>query len=119
VYVRVYNRRHPYRWAYALGAPICRGIAALPGGKTLLALLVVPPFWLVLQVGVLVLRRRIVATPPRMLWNIFADQFLVPHNSFHTIEEVREWGRRAGCTPIGARTITLGQQIELLFVKNA
>jgi SAM-dependent methyltransferase len=118
VYVRVYNARHPYRWLYATIAPICRAIAAIPGGKALLAVFVVPPFWLVLQLGVVVLRRRVVAMSPRVLWNIFADQFLVPHNSFHTIEEVRAWGRAAGCTPAGDRTITLGQQIELLFTKN-
>ena len=56
--------------------------------------------------------------PPRVLWNFFADQLLVPHNSFHTIEEVRGWGEAIDCRCVGDRTITLGQQIELLFVKG-
>jgi SAM-dependent methyltransferase len=116
-YVRVYNRRNVYRWIYQLGSPICRAIARLPGGTTLLALLVVPPFWIALQLAVLVLRRRIVRMSPAVLWNVFADQLLVPHNSFHTVEEVRGWGEAAGLGCIGSRTITLGQQIELLFVK--
>jgi SAM-dependent methyltransferase len=118
LFVRVYNRRNVYRWIYQLGAPVCRAIAALPGGTALLALLVVPPFWLALQLAVLALRGKFAAMSPRVLWNVFADQLLVPHNSFHTSEELRAWGDAAGCRCVGEGTITLGQQIEALFVKQ-
>lgn len=118
VFVRVYNRRNAYFWAYRLLGPLCRGIARVPGGKTALAILVVPPFWLVLQLLVLVLRGRPVSMSPRVLWNIFADQFLVPHNSFHTEEELIAWGTAAGCRCESHQAITLGQQIEFLFVKQ-
>jgi SAM-dependent methyltransferase len=117
LFVRVYNRRNPYRWIYGLGAPLCRAIAALPGGTALLAFVAVPPFWLALQLAVFLLRGRFTAMSPRVLWNVFADQLLVPHNSFHTSEELRAWGEAAGCRCVGEGTITLGQQIEALFVK--
>jgi SAM-dependent methyltransferase len=117
LYVRVYNRRNVYRWIYQLGGPVCRAIAAVPGGTALLALLVVPPFYLALQAAILVLRGRFARISPRVLWNVFADQLLVPWNSFHTSEELRRWGADAGCRPIGEGTITLGQQIEALFEK--
>ncbi len=118
VFVRVYNRRNVYRWVYQLLGPVCRAVAAVPGGKTALSLLVVPPFYLVLQLLVLVLRGRFVGMSPRVLWNVFADQLLVPHNSFHTAEEVIDWGRAAGCRCEAHQAITLGQQIEFLFVKQ-
>lgn len=117
-FVRVYNRRHVYRWVYELGAPICRAIAKLPGGTALLALLVVPPFWLVTELLFLLLRGRVVAMSPAVLWNVFADQLLVPHNSFHDVDEVRAWGARHGCRCLGDMAVTLGQQIEFLFVKE-
>lgn len=119
VFVRVYNRRNVYRWVYELLGPSCRAIAAIPGGKTLLAVLVVPPFWLVLQVLTTFLRGRPVGMSPRVLWNFFADQLLVPHNSFHTTEEVEGWGAAAGCRCEAEGAVTLGQQIEFLFVKEA
>lgn len=118
VFVRVYNRRNVYRWVYEWLGPPCRAVAALPGGRTLLSVLVVPPFWLVLQVLTLVLRGRFVAMSPRVLWNFFADQLLVPHNSFHTTEEVVSWGSAAGCRCEAEGAVTLGQQIEFLFVKG-
>jgi SAM-dependent methyltransferase len=117
LFVRVYNRRNVYRWIYRLAGPVCRGIAALPGGTALLALVAVPPFWLALQLAVFLLRGRFAAMSPRVLWNVFADQLLVPHNSFHTSEELRAWGEAVGCRCVGDGTITLGQQIEALFVK--
>ena len=118
LYVRVYNARNVYRWIYQLGGPPCRAIAALPGGRAFLAATIVPVFWLALQLAVLVLRRRPIAMSPGVLWNVFADQLLVPHNSFHTIEEVEAWGRRAGLRPVANETITLGQQIGVLFAKE-
>jgi SAM-dependent methyltransferase len=116
--VRIYNRRHPYRWIYTIFGPPCRAIAALPGGKALLALLVLPVFLAVTEIGLLLLTGRFTRIAPRVGWNFFADQLLVPHNSFHAVEEVRAWGRAAGCGCQSARTLTLGQQIELLFVKG-
>jgi SAM-dependent methyltransferase len=118
VYVRVYSRRHWYRWLYTLLSPVCRAIAALPGGTALLAVLVVPPFWATLQAFFLLLRGRPAAMSAGVLWNVFADQLLVPHNSFHTPEEVRAWGAEHGCRPLADQAITLGQQIECLFVKD-
>lgn len=117
LYVRVYNKRNVYRWIYQIGGPVCRAIAAIPGGTTLLALLVVPPFYLALQACILVLRGHPARMSPAVLWNVFADQLLVPWNSFHTAEELRAWGTAAGCRTVGEATITLGQQIEALFEK--
>lgn len=117
LYVRVYHRHHPYRWVYRLAGPVCRAVATAPGGRPLLALTALPVFWLALQLTVLGLGRRPVHVPPRMLWNIFADQLLVPHNSFHTLAEVEAWGRAAGLEPLASETITLGQQIGMLFRK--
>ncbi len=117
LYVRVYNRHHPYRWIYRLGGPVCRSIAALPGGTAVLALAVLPFFWLGLQLAMLALRRKAVRVTPGLLWNLFADQLLVPHNSFHTIPEVEAWGRATGLEPVANETITLGQQIGVLFRK--
>jgi SAM-dependent methyltransferase len=119
LFVRVYNRHHAYRWIYEIFSPICRALASLPGGKTLLGILVVPLFLLVTELGFLVLTRRFTRISPRVGWNFFADQLLVPHNSFHVPEEVREWGRRAGCRCLADQTVTLGQQIEFLFVKGS
>jgi len=119
LYVRVYNKRNVYRWIYQIGGPICRAIARIPGGTTLLALLIVPPFYLALQLCILVLRGRVTRMSPAVLWNVFADQLLVPWNSFHTIEELRGWGEAAGCAVLDEGTITLGQQIEVLFEKPA
>jgi 2-polyprenyl-6-hydroxyphenyl methylase / 3-demethylubiquinone-9 3-methyltransferase len=118
VFVRVYNKRNVYRWVYELLGPVCRGIASVPGGKTLLSVVIVPPFWLVLQLLVLVLRGRPISMSPRVLWNFFADQLLVPHNSFHTSEEILAWGAEEGCRCEAHQAITLGQQIEFLFVKQ-
>jgi SAM-dependent methyltransferase len=118
IFVRLYHRRNAYHWAYRILGPVCRGIARVPGGKTALALVAIPPFWLVLQLFVLVLRGRPVGTSPRVLWNFFADQLLVPHNSFHTLDEVIGWGVEEGCRCDAHGVITLGQQIELLFVKE-
>lgn len=118
LYVRVYNRRHPYAWIYRLFGPPCRRLARRVAGRVLLAAMVLPPFFLALQLAFLALKGRPTWIPARVLWNFFADQLLVPHNSFHTIDEVREWGTAAGCRCLGSRTITLGQQIELLFVKG-
>jgi len=117
-FVRVYNADNVYRHVYEILGPPCRAIASIPGGKTALSILVVPPFWLVLQLLVLVLRGRPIAMSPSVLWNFFADQLLVPHNSFHTADEVKEWGRRAGCRCDAEGSITMGQQIEFLFVKE-
>jgi hypothetical protein len=118
LFVRVYNSRHPYRWIYRLLGPVCRGIASIPGGKTLLAVLVVPPFLLLTELAFLVLRGRLARIPPRVGWNFFADQLLTPHNSFHTADEVESWGRGAGCRPLAHQTVTLGQQVEVLFAKD-
>ena len=118
-FVRVYNARNVYRPVYEVLGPICRGIASIPGGKTALAIVAVPPFWLVLQTLVLLLRGRPIAMSPLVLWNFFADQMLVPHNSFHTVEEVKAWGERAGCRCEAESAITMGQQIEFLFVKES
>jgi len=118
LFVRVYNRRHVYRWIYGIFGPLCRAIAAVPGGKTLLAIGVVPPFLLVTEAAFLILTGRFTRITPRVGWNFFADQLLVPHNSFHTVEEVREWGRAAKCRCVADQAITLGQQIELLFIKD-
>jgi SAM-dependent methyltransferase len=104
LYVRVYNHDNAYRIAYRIGGPICRAIAAVPGGTTALAILLVPPFYLLLQLAVLVLRQRFVRIGPRVLWNVFADQFLVPHNSFHTLDEVRAGGEANACRSIGEGT---------------
>ena len=76
-----------------------------------------PPFYLALQACILVLRGRFARMSPAVLWNVFADQLLVPWNSFHTPEELRAWGTAAGCRTVGEATITLGQQIEALFEK--
>jgi len=118
VFVRVYNARHPYRWIYPVAKPVCRAIAALPGGKTLLALTVVPLFLLVTEVGFLLLTGRFTRIPPRVGWNFFADQLLTPHNSFHTAEEVIAWGREEGLRCVAHQAITLGQQIEFVFEKD-
>lgn len=117
-FVRVYNADNVYRHVYEILGPVCRAIASVPGGKAALSILVVPPFWLVLQVLVLLLRGRPVSMSPSVLWNFFADQLLVPHNSFHTAAEVKDWGRRAGCRCDAEGAITMGQQIEFLFVKE-
>lgn len=119
LYLRVYNRNNIYRTVYEVGGPICRGIASLPGGVPFLALLVVPPFWLALQLAVLLLRRPPLRMSWGVLWNAFADQLLVPHNSFHTLDELKGWGQSAGFKVLGEGTITLGQQIEALFEKPA
>ena len=118
LFIRVYNRRHAYRWIYDIGSPICRAIASVPGGKTLLAISVVPLFLLVTEVGLLILSGRLTRISPRVGWNFFADQLLVPHNSFHVPEEVREWGRRAHCRCLADQAVTFGQQIEFLFMKD-
>jgi SAM-dependent methyltransferase len=119
LFVRVYNRRHPYRWIYGVFSPLCRAIAALPGGKTLLAVTVVPVFLLVVQLGFILLSGRPTRIGPRVTWNFFADQLLTPHVSFHSEDEVRAWGEAAGCRCVAAQAITLGQQVELLFAKDA
>lgn len=118
LFVRVYARAHWYAWAYEFFGPICRGIASVPGGKTLLALLVVPAFWIVAQLGIFFSKGRFAWMSPTVLWNLFADQLLVPHNSFHDADEVKSWGTRAGCRCIGEGSVTFGQQIEFLFVKG-
>jgi SAM-dependent methyltransferase len=119
LFVRVYNRHHPYRWIYRIFGPLCRGIAAAPGGKAVLAICVVPLFLVVTELAFLVLRGRFTRIAPRVGWNFFADQLLVPHNSFHTVEEVRAWGEAANCRCLADQTVTLGQQIEFLFVKDS
>lgn len=118
LFVRVYNRRNLYRWIYEVFGPACRAIASVPGGKTLLAIFVVPLFLVVTELAFLSLTGRFTRIPPRVAWNFFADQLLVPHNSFHIPEEVREWGRQASCTCLADQAITLGQQIEFLFRKD-
>ena len=119
LFVRVYNRRHAYRWIYQIFSPLCRAIASVPGGKTLLAITVVPLFLLVIELGFLATTGRFAKISPRVGWNFFADQLLVPHNSFHVPEEVREWGRRSHCRCVADGAVTLGQQIEFLFVKDS
>ena len=118
LFVRVYNQRNWYRWLYSLGSPVCRAIAALPGGKTLLAVTVVPFFVLAVQLALLAMTGRLTWFGPRVAWNFFADQLLTPHNSFHTLDEVRAWGAEEGLGCLGTRTITLGQQLDLLFAKQ-
>ncbi len=118
LFVRVYNRRHVYRWIYETFSPLCRTVASVPGGKTFLALTVVPLFLLVTELGLLAISGRFAKISPRVGWNFFADQLLVPHNSFHVPEEIREWGRRVHCRCLADQTVTLGQQIEFLFVKE-
>lgn len=119
LFVRVYNRRHPYHWLYRLLGPACRAIAGVPGGKTLLAVFAVPIFILITELAFLVMRGRFTRIAPRVAWNFFADQFLVPHNSFHTAEEVRAWGAAANCRCLADQAVTLGQQIEFLFVRSS
>jgi SAM-dependent methyltransferase len=119
LFVRVYSKRHLYRWIYELFGPLCRGLARVPGGKTLQAIFIVPVFLLVIELGLFVTTGRFARIAPRVGWNFWADQLLVPHNSFHTPEEVREWGRLANCRCIADQAVTLGQQIEFLFVKDA
>ena len=118
LYVRVYNRRHAYRWIYEVFGPVCRAVASVPWGKSLLAVLVVPVFLLVTELGFLLTSGRFTRIAPRVGWNFFADQLLTPHNSFHTFEEVETWGRAARCRCVATQTVTLGQQLELLFVKD-
>jgi SAM-dependent methyltransferase len=118
LFIRVYNRRHAYRWIYQILGPVCRAIASVPGGKTFLAISAVPVFLLVTELGLLAVSGRFAKISPRVGWNFFADQLLVPHNSFHVPEEVREWGRRVHCRCVADQTVTLGQQIEFLFVKE-
>lgn len=119
LFVRVYARQHWYRWMYETLGPVCRAIASIPGGKTLLSIFVLPLFFVVAELGIFFSKGRFAAIPPRILWNTFADQLLVPHNSFHDPDEVKGWATRAGCRCVGEGSVTFGQQIEFLFVKQA
>jgi SAM-dependent methyltransferase len=117
-FLRVYNRRHPYAYLYRFLGPPCRAIAAVPGGKTLLAVLALPPFVLAVELACLLVAGRPARFSPRLAWNLFADQFLTPHNSFHTVDEILAWGAAEGCRGLAHQAITLGQQIEFLFEKG-
>ena len=119
LFVRVYSRRHPYRWVFRLGGPVCRAVATLPGGTAILAVTVFPLFLLLVEIAFLVMSGRLTPIPLAVGWSLFADQLLTPHNSFHTPEEIIAWAAAEGCHPIAHQTVTLGQQLEFLFVKDA
>jgi SAM-dependent methyltransferase len=119
LFVRVYNRDNVYRPVYRILGGLCRAIARVPGGKALLAVTVYPLFLVALEIGCLLVAGRMTRFPRGAGWNLFADQLLTPHNSFHTIDEVRGWGEAERCRCLAHRSLTLGQQIELLFVKDA
>ncbi|HSV04915.1 MAG TPA: class I SAM-dependent methyltransferase [Candidatus Binatus sp.] len=119
LFVRVYSRAHPYRWVFRLAGPLCRAVAALPGGTALLAVTVFPVFLLFVELAFLLMRGRGTRIPVAVGWSLFADQLLTPHNSFHTAEEIIAWAATAGCHPVAHQTVTLGQQLEFLFVKDA
>ena len=119
LFVRVYNRDNPYRFVYEVLGGICRAVARLPGGRALLAVTVYPLFLLALQIGCLLVAGRMTRFPRGAGWNLFADQLLTPHNSFHTVEEVIGWGREEGLRCVAHQAITLGQQIEFVFEKDA
>jgi len=118
LFIRVYNRSHAYRWIYMIFGPVCRAIERLPGGRALLTVFALPIFMLITQLAFVVTTGRVTRIPLKVAWNFFADQLLVPHNSFHSPDEVRQWGAAAGCRCLAHQAITLGQQIEFLFVKN-
>ena len=119
LFVRIYSRRHPYRWVFRLCGPVCRAVATLRGGMAILAVTVFPVFLLLVELAFLFLRGRFTRIPVGVGWSLFADQLLTPHNSFHTAEEIIAWAATEGCHAVAHQTVTLGQQIEFLFVKDA
>lgn len=119
LFVRVYNRDHPYRWIFGLLGPLCRAVQRLPGGEALLRATAYPLFLAVLHLGLIALSGRPTRVPGRVGWSLFADQLLTPHNSFHAPDELLGWGAAEGLTCLRHQAITLGQQIELLFARPA
>ena len=119
LFVRIYSRRHPYRWVFRLCGPVCRAVATLRGGMAILAVTVFPVFLFLVELAFLFLRGRFTRIPVGVGWSLFADQLLTPHNSFHTAEEIIAWAATEGCHAVAHQTVTLGQQIEFLFVKDA
>jgi len=91
----VYDRRSWYYPVYRFGSPFVRKVRDLLGDAALKLTLF--PLW---HVGVLLLvaivMRKPFWIPLETSWNLFHDQFTTPHCTFHTLEEVEGWAKRAG-----------------------
>jgi len=91
----VYDRRSWYYPVYRFGGPIVRGLRSVIG-DTGLKLTVFPFFHVATLLLLWAVTRKPFWVPIDISFNLFHDQFTTPHCTFHTMEELREWGEEAG-----------------------
>jgi len=90
MYVGVYRRKRYYYYAYThLGRPI-RWLEKRAWGKALIYATLLPIYYAV----------HLVKSRGKRTWygakNLFYDYFITPQATFHTREEITEWGRHNG-----------------------
>lgn len=111
LYLGVYNRRRYYYYFYTfVGGPI-RLLAAGPIGRGVLHATLIPVYWAV----------HLVKSKGKRTWqgavNFFYDYFITPRATFHTFEEVCEWGREERLDLVGYDR-SLGNVHVFIFKKE-
>ena len=86
LYLGVYNRRRYYYYIYTYGGPPIRWLERSVAGRVLLALTLVPLYYVA----------HLAKSRGRRTWegakNFFYDYIITPQASFHTREEITAWG---------------------------
>lgn len=90
LYLGVYNRRRYYYYLYTYLGPLIRWIASFTAGRRLIDATLLPIYFLVHKVK----------SRGKRSWSgargFFYDYIITPRATFHTREEIEEWGRRLG-----------------------
>jgi SAM-dependent methyltransferase len=116
--VSVYDRDCWYYPVYRFGGPIVRWLRDVIGDGGLRW--TVFPFFHIATLALLaIVIRKPIWVPIEISWNLFHDQFTTPHCTFHTVDEVLEWGESCGLSCEENRSEAANQLISFRFQKAA
>jgi ubiquinone/menaquinone biosynthesis C-methylase UbiE len=116
LYVSVYDARNRYRTVYEGVGRLFRALGSTPFGEFVLRSAVIP-IWYVYYCYLrsLVTRGSISRLSLERSANLFYDRYMVPQASFHTPEQLSQWGHECGLETI--ESAVRGSMIEVLFLR--
>ena len=95
LYLGVYNRDYYYYWVYTYAGKPIRALERFRLGRALLGVTAMPVYWAVHQLK----------SGGERSWtgakNFFYDYIITPQATFHSREEITDWGDRLGLDLLG------------------
>jgi SAM-dependent methyltransferase len=117
LYLSVYNRESFYCRLFSMFGPL-RAYRKQGGSEIPLKLVCLPLFYAYLVAGMLAYDGRIRWISSEKVWRIFNDQFMTPHASFHTRQEILAWAETEGLTIAAQRKESAGTMWSFVLRKT-